>query len=245
MAWPRCGRSRRRFAHAGGNAPRGPGAPSRRLEIGESSVMIAVSSPHRREAFRPATSPSTRSRRRCRCGRRNISRTARCGWDCSRNVTSATSLVGQALATIRRHGAPRRRNGFGGRLGRSGLGGPRSTSSRSWLADSTCGWPSGTCITASGRGGNRCDLARAHADASGSRISSSASVFGARRHGRASRRRRGVSASPRSKPARTPSAPAASPPAIPRTTRRRPCSCASSTAPARAASRASPSRAAD
>ena len=42
---------------------------------------------------------------------------------------------------------------------------PCSTSSRSWLPGSTCGWPSATCITASGPRRKRdADLARAHAE---------------------------------------------------------------------------------
>jgi molybdopterin synthase catalytic subunit len=45
-----------------------------RLEIGESSVMIAVSSPHRREAFEACHFAIDTLKRRCRCGRRNISR---------------------------------------------------------------------------------------------------------------------------------------------------------------------------
>ena len=50
-----------------------------RLEIGEASVVIAVATPHRADAFARAATPSSASSRSCRSGSTNTSRAARCG----------------------------------------------------------------------------------------------------------------------------------------------------------------------
>src|SRR6266849_6993841 len=52
----------------------------------------------------PVVSPSTRSRRQCRSGRRSSSRTARCGSDCKATAITVTDLRALVVAAIRRSG---------------------------------------------------------------------------------------------------------------------------------------------
>ena len=51
----------------------------RRLEIGETSVVIAVSAPHRAPRSRPANGPSANSNAPCRSGRKKFLKTAKFG----------------------------------------------------------------------------------------------------------------------------------------------------------------------
>ena len=67
-----------------------------RVGIGESSVVIAVSAPHRGDALAACKDASTGSRRPCRCGRRRSTRAARSGSGGVRNAEGQPAVAREA-----------------------------------------------------------------------------------------------------------------------------------------------------
>ena len=69
-----------------------------RVEIGEASVVIAVSAPHRRTRSPRARTRSTRSRRPCRSGRKRCTRAARSGSAAVRDASFRLQRDGERLS---------------------------------------------------------------------------------------------------------------------------------------------------